>query len=187
MEEWAEPANLPIVLVRLWERRAYGWKTRSHQLEHHNTTLRERLQHAQAALEARRPAMLAHLDKVCREFVASSDFEEKKKLVHQIRNLDGELRVIARGPGLIARIVYLSLRVGLDSVAVGQEIGLGSTFCRQQLHRCRLTWASLNESFLLKAPRVPALAQRRRKAAICAIVDGISAFSSTTYDRISIA
>jgi len=144
MEEWAEPANLSLVLVTLWERRAWAWKTRSQQLEHQGISLRERLQQAQAALEARRPAMLAHLDELCKRYVACSGSEERKKLVAQIRSLDGELKVIARGPGLIARIVYLSLRMGLDSVAVGQEIGFGPTFCRQQLHRCRLAWARLD-------------------------------------------
>lgn len=65
-----------------------------------------------------------------------------KILETEIEGLDTYLRMTANGGAdVIAAIVYLYYRLGMDSVAVAQQLRLKPGHCRQILYRLQKTWS----------------------------------------------
>lgn len=98
-------------------------------------TLSERLARANEALRQRRPKLNADLDRLSREYVYTVDPSRKRDLEIDIEGLDTCIRVNDRWAAVLAAIVYLYYRVRLDSVAVGEELGLKPPHVRQVLYR----------------------------------------------------
>lgn len=69
------------------------------------------------------------------------DFTRKRQLEIEIEGIDTFLRYTSNGGAdVIAAIVYLYYRAGLDSVGVGAELGLKPPHVRQTLWRLHDTW-----------------------------------------------
>jgi len=81
----------------------------------------------------------------------------KRELEIEIEGIDTYLRYTRTGGvDVLAAIVYLYFRVGLDSVGVAQELGLKPPHVRQLLYRLNETW---REEFGEKVPRQKLIAE----------------------------
>jgi hypothetical protein len=70
--------------------------------------------------------------------------EPRERLAAQIENLDSQLVILDRTAAIIASILFLSYRVGLDSVGVSQYLGcVKPPMVRQVIFRCRKLAARL--------------------------------------------
>jgi hypothetical protein len=130
---WAlNDLELREVLVRFLERRAGLLNPRG-------GTHAQRIKRARAKLASRAPVDSALLDRLCREYVAAKR-ERRRNAARlrmqeiQIENLDTCLRMVDPLP-VVARIVYLYHRCGLDSVQVGTAVHLKPPHIRGLLWR----------------------------------------------------
>ena len=99
--------------------------------------LPERLERAHKILMRRRNAHSDVLTSLCKRYGAEEDPRRKRMLRIEIENLDTFLRYTTTrsGAGVIAAIVVLYYRVGMDSPAVGAELGLKPPHVRAMLWR----------------------------------------------------
>jgi hypothetical protein len=75
------------------------------------------------------------------------DSKRLRDLEIEIEGLDTYLRITEHGgAGFIVAIVYLYYRVGMDSVAVGLELGLKPPHVRQTLARLHECWNNMHPS-----------------------------------------
>jgi hypothetical protein len=130
---WAlNDVELREVLVRFLERRAGLLKPCG-------GTHAQRIRRARAKLKSRVPTQSALLDRMCRDYVASKR-KRKTKTARlrmqemEIENLDTQLRMVDPLP-VVARVVYLYHRCGLDSVQVGTAVHLKPPHIRGLLWR----------------------------------------------------
>lgn len=114
----------------------FSWERRAHISDGHGSD-RKRLRVAHRKLLARIPELTERLDRLCVEFVVSTDPARRKILTSQIRSLDGFITHVRRGPALTAAIVFYYFRAQMDSVAVAEALRTTSTYIRQQLHRLK--------------------------------------------------
>ena len=89
------------------------------------------------------PNLKRALEKCCREFVTCQDPERRRRLEIEIRGIDTQLRVAAKGPALIIGVIHHYYGAGLDSVAVGEELKIQAMSVRQTLWRLHKTWKAL--------------------------------------------
>jgi len=130
---WAlNDVELREVLVRFLERRAGLLRPQC-------GSYTERIKRARAKLARRAPFDSALLDRLCRAYVAAKR-ERRRNAARlrmqeiQIENLDTCLRMVDPLP-VVARIVYLYHRCGLDSVQVGTAVHLKPPHIRGLLWR----------------------------------------------------
>lgn len=89
--------------------------------------------------------------------------ERRRQLEIEIEGIDTYLRYTANGGAdVVAAIVYLYYRTGLDSVGVGEELGLKPPHVRQTLWRLHRTAKAMEASQLLETS---AAATKRAKDA----------------------
>lgn len=187
--EWAVRDDLlRVTLVRYMERRAAGGGIRS--LRPQPGTLRERLQRAIASIDAQVAHRRETLARLCREYVALKNRPGRgrkprrrlRQLEVQIENLDTLLRFTEKlgGAGTILRVVHLYWRCGLDSVAVGQLVGLRPPHVRQLVYGMSLVWKNSSRSARIRRrrkPRVwkcPSAGRASTESPICSSVHQIS-------------
>jgi len=106
-------------------------------------TLHERLGRARQAALRQHPEMNATLDRLCRKYVTAKRPKRKRKLQVEIEGLDTTLRVSENGAAVVAAVVYLYYRVGLDSPGVAEILRLKPPHVRMVLHRMRRIAAQL--------------------------------------------
>ena len=145
--EWAvNDAKLREVIVRFMETRAL--------LLPGNGTPLARLQRAQEALQRQICSDDNVLTSLCNRYVVSKrsgacDPATLRGMEIQIENLDTKIRMGADCAGMILRLVHLYYRVGMDSVAVADELHLKPGHVRRTLWRlnyiagCRSTGTSV--------------------------------------------
>lgn len=102
--------------------------------------LKSRLAAAQARMAERRPLMIRTLDGLCRAYVTvknseSPEAECLRKLEVEIENYDTQLRINDDIAAKLAGVVHLYYRMGLDSVAVAQELNLKPPHVRMMCHK----------------------------------------------------
>jgi hypothetical protein len=102
-------------------------------------SLIERLDAAQARMEEKRPTLEGKLALLCKRYGAEP--ENKKSLAILIENTDTQIRLIERGAALVLAVLHYYYRMGLDSVAIGIELGLKPPHVRQLLFRLNKTHA----------------------------------------------
>ena len=122
----------------------------------------ERLDRAKSILNKQRAAQSQLLDALCKEFVETDDPERKRTLRREIESLDTLLVYTAKeaGASIIAAVVVLYYRVGIDSVGVGMELGLKPTHVRRilwNLHQCA-TKMTLNNALVAEAAQTEPVA-----------------------------
>jgi hypothetical protein len=122
----------------------------------------KRLERAKGILNHQRTAQSELLDRLCKEFVATDDPERKRILQREIESLDTLLRYTAddSGAAIIAAVVVLYYRVGMDSVGVGMELHMKPTHVRRMLwslHRCA-TSISLEQTVTAKGEQTESIA-----------------------------
>ena len=88
------------------------------------------------------PKITATLTRLCQRYTqlknADPTSDELKELEHQIENLDTCIRVLQKGMAtVIAAVVYLYYRQGLNSVAVGELLHLKPPHVRQLVWRIK--------------------------------------------------
>jgi len=77
-----------------------------------------------------------------------------KQLEREISGIDTYLRISENGGAdIVAAIVYLYYRTGLDSVGVGGELGLKPPHVRQTLFRMHQTAKNLDKKYHRAAPK----------------------------------
>jgi hypothetical protein len=141
---WAFPgAAQRALLTRYIEQRA---DFRTPQLG----TERERLERAQQRLLARRPKLLATLDRLMTALNAGPPYRgcntdgrfiSRRCLEAKVQGIDSELCIMKGNvAGTIARVIFLYYGSGMDSVGVGAETGLRPSAVRQLLHRLHRVW-----------------------------------------------
>ena len=83
--------------------------------------------------------------------------DETKRIMYlerEISGIDTYLRISENGGAdIVASIVYLYYRVGLDSVGVGMELGLKPPHVRQTLFRLHQTAKTFDKKFHKAAPK----------------------------------
>jgi len=138
--EWAyQPAKLRELLVRYIEERAFY-----QQSDGREGTLPERLKKAQEKLALRRPEMIERIDSLCRKYVAQKkcrgETQAVKDLAAVIRNLDTLICFEGRVAEVVLGVVFFYWNCGLDSVEVGQRLGIHPPHVRQILYKLNKTW-----------------------------------------------
>jgi len=106
----------------------------------------ERLARAQQKLSARVPALTAVLKKLSALYVEAKragDARRTKELGIEIENYDTQIRFATNTPAILAGAVYYYWRVGFDSVATAQQLGLKPPHIRQLLWRLAKAAAEL--------------------------------------------
>ena len=168
--EWAvNTEKLREVVTRAYEIRA-GLRYQQQGTE------MERLRRAQVLLIKKKERRLVVLDNLCREFVelkqSGADPVREKELARYIEQLDSNIVLDDRGPGVIAAVIYFYYRVGLDSVGVSAALR-GSPKpegVRQLLYRLHRIWEELQNGGppvcpvqIPKSPRVKLTPEERRE------------------------
>jgi hypothetical protein len=118
----------------------------------------ERLDRAQSRLIEKRPELERTLRELCSRF--TTEPENRKMLAILIENFDTQLRISERGPSIAVAVLHYYYRMGMDSVAVGQELGLKPVHVRQLLHRLNRTYkifANIQEGHARVIPFVPTI------------------------------
>ena len=121
--DWAfNSAQLREIIVRCMEKRVEFRKVSL------PFTDAERLTVAQKVLAGKnRPRLVATINKLCAEFMDAKkrgDTIRAGLLAQKVEETDTQLVMIDHAPRLLAGCVYYYYRLGLDSVAVGQQLGL---------------------------------------------------------------
>ena len=148
--EWAmNDAALRRVIVTFMEERAFSKKERGALRK--KAGLKERLNRALIKIISKRKLVISILDRLCEEYVQvkieNSQWPEfylnetrVASLEREIEGIDTYLRISENGGAdIVAAIVYLYYRTGLDSVGVGGELGLKPPHVRQTLFRLNQT------------------------------------------------
>ena len=143
--QWAvNDEMLRTLLLHFMERRAYRGAV-AHRKKPTGTP-EERMQNAQTTIKAQRPEQIETIGRLCKLYISLPPSDAQRfKLQIQIESLDTYLRYTEKDGGLasVASIVHLYYRAGLDSVGIGQEIGLKPPHVRQTLWRMFETAALL--------------------------------------------
>jgi len=143
---WAlRPELTRMLLVRYLERRV-GLRYPQPGTE------RERLDRAEQQLLKRVPFLQATLKGLCERLVAGPPYHQsdgkfisRRVLEAEVLNADAQLRIAQRGmAGTILRAIHLYYGAALDSVAVGNELGMRPPACRQLLFRLHATWKMMS-------------------------------------------
>jgi len=100
-------------------------------------TLPERLERARQAALRQHPEMNATLDRLSRKYVTAKRPKRKRALQIEIEGLDTTLRISENGAAVIAAVVYLYYRVGLDSPGIAEVLRLKPPHVRIVLYRMR--------------------------------------------------
>lgn len=90
------------------------------------------------------PWLLADLDKLCQQFVSTTDPKMKLELSKHIRAADTRLRANQRGCGFILRIIHSYYSLGYSSKETGELLNVSALMIRQILHRLAISWAELS-------------------------------------------
>jgi len=124
---WAtNDAELCTLIVRFFERRARICDPQG--------SLPERLRRARQQLLDSIPAKIIAMNNLCREFIARKDDPARRRvLAAEIENLDTDVVLTRRGPGVVIQIVFLYYRMGLTSCQIGHECNLKPPLVRQTL------------------------------------------------------
>src|SRR5258708_5683167 len=147
---WAVNDNLlRKVLVRYVEIRAYLWAPQA-------VTEQERLERAQAAITAKRPAMIAVLKKLCKEHsslsqrwpLSPAEEERKQMLGIEIQGMDTVLRLDKDIVKIAIGCVFCFYRRGLNSVETGEQLGIKPPHVRAILLRLRTTWERIESGWV---------------------------------------
>jgi hypothetical protein len=184
--EWAlDDLKTRAAIARFYERRA-GFRYPMPGSD------QERLQRAHTKLLAEKPRLNTTLDKLCAEYAAlkrdHADPERQRVLELQIQNLDAQLSMLARGPALIAGVVYLYYRRRADCVGVSQELGGQPSPCciRKMLWRLNEVQKRMadEESAPAKAARYTVVRSSVRYTATCK-VHGATAFYASCVNCVA--
>jgi hypothetical protein len=127
---WAlNDAQLREVIVRALETRAH--------LAIRDGDLATRLKRAQVEIRAQRQYQIADFWRIQKRCLRRKRPQCIARWRREIENLDTYLRTTANdgGAALLAACVYFYYRVGLDSVAVGREVGIKPPHVRQIIWR----------------------------------------------------
>jgi hypothetical protein len=140
--EWAHnDTKLRELLVFFLERRAGCRKPQT-------GTHAERLARAKARLAARKPGMVATLEKLCREYVAVKKEDPSspraKKLQEEIENLDTVLRFNNAPEAMVAGVVMHYYRLGSNSVETAAALGMKPPHVRVIVHRLNQVWEEMH-------------------------------------------
>lgn len=126
---WAiNDSSLREVLVCYVERRA-GFRRGG------SGTLKERLAAAEALLLKKTVRKIEILTGLCQRFRTITDSEARRKIEIEIENLDTQVRLDRAGSKIPLGVVFYYYRCGMDSVAVGQQLGLKPPHVRAILWR----------------------------------------------------
>jgi hypothetical protein len=169
---------LQALLVHFLEGRAAGGFWRSTKLRDDGDTVK-RLVRAQGILNRQRAAQSQILDSLCKEYVATNDPARKRALQREIESLDTLLRYTANdsGAAIIAAVVVLYYRVGMDSVGVGMELQIKPTHVRRllwSLHRCASA-ISLEQTVAAKGAYTDSIAYNHTRSVPKKVLDGYKA------------
>jgi hypothetical protein len=99
----------------------------------------QRLARAQEVLASfMRQELTTRIDELCAKYVAAKragNFARERALSQKIEETDTQLRLIYQAPQVLAGVVYYYWRCGLDSVAVGHQLGIKPPHVRGLLWR----------------------------------------------------
>jgi hypothetical protein len=99
----------------------------------------ERVDRAKTRMMEKRPQLEAKLKQLCARYMAESNPTKRKVLAQLIENSDTQIRIIERGASIAVAILHYYFRLGMDSVAVAQELNLKPPHIRQMLYRLKCT------------------------------------------------
>jgi len=127
-----------------------------------------RLDRAQKMLLARRPGLIRQIETACARYMAArSAGEPWRALESRVVQLDRQLQSLERTPQIIAAVLYLSYRIGLNSPqvsAVLHEI-VSPPGVRQILHRAAVIGKKIENG----VPFMPTPGKRKKPATIAPV------------------
>lgn len=128
-------------------------------------TPERRIVYAQNKILRDMPNLVAALDNMVAERMASTDPERRRELERQICSLDGRLVIDKRGPALIAGVVFYFFRCGYDSRETSAALKgiISPVGVRQMTHRLEQLWQKM-QSGQDKKPTREECARARRRA-----------------------
>jgi hypothetical protein len=100
-------------------------------------TLSERLARAKEAVISQRAQMNQKLDRLSRRYVAAKRRKRKRALQIEVEGVDTAIRISENGAAVVAAIIYLYFRVGLESPGVAEVLRLKPPHVRIVLWRMR--------------------------------------------------
>ena len=100
-------------------------------------TLSQRLARAKQAVMRQRAKLNDILDRLARKYVSAKRPRRKRALAIEIEGIDTAIRISENGAAVVAAIVYLYFRVGLDSPGVAEILRLKPPHVRVVLWRMR--------------------------------------------------
>jgi len=103
-------------------------------------TVGERLDRAQARMQEIRPQLENNLRGLCARYMSEHEPKKRKMLAESIENIDTQLRIIERGASICAAVLHFYYKMGMDSVAIAQELHLKPPHVRQLLYRLGCTY-----------------------------------------------
>jgi hypothetical protein len=140
------------LIVEYVEHRVFTKKYRERNPDMFKGSPAQRLNFAEREFRVRKnPELLRTLDKLCWEYVElrtapnEPDRARLELLESEIRNVDTSLRFNEHPGAYASAIVFLYWRVGMDSPAVGAELGLNPVHVRQVLCRLGRVWKQMNK------------------------------------------
>lgn len=133
---------LQEIIVRYVEARAFGGP--QHSASQHalaSGSVQERLRHAQARLDTRRPFLIQTLNSLCKQLVfvkqhVPLDEVRVRQLHLEIENHDTQLRVNGCIAAKVASVIHFYYRMGMSSPNVAAELNLKPPHVRLILWRC---------------------------------------------------
>jgi hypothetical protein len=154
---WAvNPTETQLLIVRYFERRAGILKART-------GTPAERLAFAQEKAMRDIVSEERTLDRLCSEFVQTSDSKRRRKLQTLICGRDSEIIVAPRMPSIVAGVIFFYFRLGWDSKQVGEQLGISRALVRRLAHRLTKLWGLMQSGRDCKRSGRPKSAPTKRR------------------------
>jgi hypothetical protein len=98
-------------------------------------SLKTRLYRAEEAIRSQMARQEQTLDRLCAEYVQSTDPARRRLLESEVQGLDAQIRINRDPAKVVAGVIHLYYRQGLTSVEVASELGFKSPWVRQLLYR----------------------------------------------------
>ena len=103
----------------------------------------ERIDRAKERMLEKRPVLEKKLKNLCARYMAERNTSKRKTLAELIENTDTSLRIVERGASIAVAVLHYYYRLGMDSVAVAQELNLKPPHIRQLVYRLKCTYKAI--------------------------------------------
>src|SRR5579859_736911 len=126
-------------------------------------------------LAAKNTRLLEVLTVLSKEYVSLKNLHTEhpyratrlKTLECEIQTTEQTMRMNRNPAAIVAGVIYLAYRVGLDSVGVGSELGLKPQHVRQLLYRVSVVWENINSEKIERRKGKPTT---ERRCEVCGVM-----------------